>query len=140
MNLEAVLQRFRGVRRNGSGWMAQCPAHADKNPSMSVSERNGRILIHCFAGCTTEAVCEALGIKVSQLFTEPGTRSKPLPPRVRSAQRQITGLRNRLTRCDRELPVTVVHASRENPDPAIARALALAVEGELCQIVFEGEA
>src|SRR5688572_28579751 len=48
--------------RTGEGkWMACCPAHDDQTPSLSISEENdGRCLIHCFAGCTTEAVFGAL--------------------------------------------------------------------------------
>ena len=68
MNLEALLGRFQGVRRSGNGWVALCPAHADRNRSLSVCERQGKILLHCFAGCTAEAVCEALGIKLTGLF------------------------------------------------------------------------
>jgi CHC2 zinc finger len=47
-------------RRSGSGWMARCPAHPDANPSLSVRESGGRILIHCFAGCTQHDVIAAL--------------------------------------------------------------------------------
>ena len=37
-----------------------CPAHADKTPSLSLLERDGKILFHCFAGCTQDAVIRAL--------------------------------------------------------------------------------
>jgi hypothetical protein len=120
--------------------MALCPAHADKNPSLSIRQENGRLLLHCFAGCTVEAVCAALGITVRELFSDPPTAHKPQPPIVREAERQIAGLRGRLTPRDRERGVTVVLASETNFDAAIARALALAVEGELGQVLFDGEA
>ena len=67
MTLEGVLGRLKGVRRNGVGWMALCPAHADKNPSLSVKEENGRILIHCFAECPSEIVLAQIGMKFSDL-------------------------------------------------------------------------
>jgi AAA domain/CHC2 zinc finger len=67
MTLEGVLGRLEGVRRNGVGWMALCPAHADKNPSLSVKEENGRILIHCFAGCASDIVLSQIGMKISDL-------------------------------------------------------------------------
>ncbi|HKW63598.1 MAG TPA: AAA family ATPase [Candidatus Acidoferrum sp.] len=76
MNAEAVLWRFQGLRRNGSGWMARCPAHADKNPSLSINEGEGKILLKCFAGCTTEAVCAAAGIELSELFSDNGARPR----------------------------------------------------------------
>jgi len=72
MNLEAVLAGLQGVRRNGNGWQARCPAHEDKKPSLSVCERNGNILLKCFAGCSFEAVCAALGIEPRELFSDNG--------------------------------------------------------------------
>jgi DNA primase len=55
MNAESVLARLQGVKRNGSSWMARCPAHEDKSPSLSVRDESGKVLLHCFAGCTIEA-------------------------------------------------------------------------------------
>ena len=138
MSLRTILDRLKGVRRTGNGWRALCPAHADRNPSLSVGQKNGRVLLHCFAGCTVEAVCAALGIKVKELFSDQRASHKVQPAIVRAAEKHITGLRCRLTPADRERGVTVVLASRENPVPAFARALALAVEGELVQVAFRG--
>ncbi len=76
MNLEAILDRLPGVRRNGNGWMALCPAHADTNPSLSINEGKGKILLKCFAGCTTEAVCEKAGIELSELFGDNGAAAR----------------------------------------------------------------
>lgn len=140
MNLEAILRRLKGVRQSGDGRLARCPAHPDKNPSLSVREENGRVLLHCFAGCAVEAICAALRIKVSDLFSEGCAARKPEPRIVRRAQRQISDLRSRLTPRDRERAVAVVLTTEANLNAAMARALALAVEGELVQIAFDGEA
>jgi len=67
MTLEAVLARLQGVRRNGSGWQARCPAHEDHIPSLSIDEREGKILVHCHAGCSQEAVLAALRIEAREL-------------------------------------------------------------------------
>jgi hypothetical protein len=48
-------------------WQAYCPAHDDAEPSLSVTESDGRILLHCFANCTVDAICAALGISVADL-------------------------------------------------------------------------
>jgi len=69
MTTETVLAMFRGVRRNGSGWIALCPAHDDHSPSLSIHERDGRILLHCHAGCAMEAVFAAAGIEKRDLFS-----------------------------------------------------------------------
>ncbi len=68
MNAEYLLTLVHGVRHNGKGWMALCPAHADKNPSLSIREEGGKILMFCFAGCSTEAVLAALNIDAKDLF------------------------------------------------------------------------
>ena len=138
MNVEAILARLNGVRPSGEQWMARCPAHEDKWPSLSVRGENGRVLLHCFAGCTVEAICEALEIKVSDLFAE-DTARKSEPGIVREARRHIADLRSRLTPMDRERPVTLIKTDEKNLDTAIARALALAVEGELVQVALESE-
>lgn len=46
----------------------QCPVHQDRNPSLSVSYKNDKVLLHCFAGCETEAIVEALGMTTRDLF------------------------------------------------------------------------
>jgi len=137
---EEVLSRLRGVRRSRNGWIALCPAHDDRNPSLSVRENNGKTLLHCFSGCAAEAVCAALKIGTRDLFDKPLGSHQRQPHIVRYAHRQIEGLRNHLTPTERERPITVVLASRDNPVPAMARALALTVEGTIAQVAFdEGE-
>jgi hypothetical protein len=139
MNIETILEQFRGVQRSGAGWMARCPAHADRSASLSIRQGDGgRVLLHCFAGCAVEAICAAAGIKMRDLFSELCASRKPEPPVVRDAQKQLAGLRSRLTPADREREVTVVLAGRSTLGAAIARALALAVEGELVQVAITG--
>lgn len=59
--LEEIAARLGPAKRNGSdGVMVKCPAHDDKNPSLAVSVRDGRLLVNCFAGCSQTAVIEAL--------------------------------------------------------------------------------
>ena len=50
-------------RKTGTGWSAKCPAHDDNNPSLSVAEGDQHpVVLNCQAGCTPEAVLEALGL------------------------------------------------------------------------------
>jgi hypothetical protein len=140
VRLESLVSRLERARPSGAGWIASCPAHEDRSPSLSIRQsQGGRILLHCFAGCSTEAICETLNIKISDLFSEPG-RCTPAPRIVREAQKQISDLRSRLTLREREVAeIIVIETDRTNIDAAIARALALAIEGELVQIAFSEE-
>ena len=67
------------ARRVGSYWMAPCPAHEDRNPSLSIREVNGKILLHCHAGCSQRDVIEAL--KARGLW-EPTTESRTWAKRI----------------------------------------------------------
>jgi hypothetical protein len=135
MTAPEILARCQRVHRSGDGWVALCPAHADRNPSLSIRESEAKILLHCFAGCTVETICAALKIKISDLFAGPGA-VQPKSRMVWDAERQIADLRSRLTPRERALAVTVVYCESENLDAGIARAHALAVEGELVQAVL----
>lgn len=137
LSIQEILGRLEGVRSSGEGWMACCPAHADRNPSLSIRERGGKILLHCFANCTTEAICAALNIRMGHLFTEQRSAGRTEPHIVREVEKQIGPLRNGLTRLDRDRAVTIVLADPRNVDAAIARALSLAVEGEVVQVAFK---
>jgi hypothetical protein len=68
-----LLDRLDGVRQSGPGrWLARCPAHEDRRPSLSIRELDdGRCLLHDFGGCDTEAVLGALGLEMQALFPEP---------------------------------------------------------------------
>jgi hypothetical protein len=67
--ISVVLGRLDRVRKSGGGWTARCPAHEDTTPSLSVKETDdGKVLVHCFAGCLPEAICGAIGLNLGALF------------------------------------------------------------------------
>jgi hypothetical protein len=70
MSPEIVLSRLDGVRETRpSRWIAKCPAHDDRHPSLSIRAlEGGRTLLHCFAGCEIHSVVSALGLRLSDLF------------------------------------------------------------------------
>jgi predicted protein tyrosine phosphatase len=72
MDVEALLSRLSGLRKAGADkWQAKCPAHDDRSPSLAIRQLDdGRILIHCFAGCGASDVVAAVGLEVSDLFPE----------------------------------------------------------------------
>lgn len=68
--IDALLSHLDRVRQSGPDrWTARCPAHDDKGPSLSVRELpDGRVLLHCFAGCAVGEVLSAVGLEIDALF------------------------------------------------------------------------
>jgi len=68
--LDQLLSRLDGLRQTGHGrWIACCPAHDDKHPSLSIRLTDDDVvLLHCHAGCDTSEVLAALGMEMSDLF------------------------------------------------------------------------
>ena len=75
-----LVERLDGVRETGRGrWIARCPAHADRSPSLSVREKgDGLVLVRCFAGCEVQSVIDAVGLTFSHLYPD-----SPVSHRVR---------------------------------------------------------
>jgi hypothetical protein len=72
MSADTLLSQLSRIKRTGvNRWIALCPAHSDKRPSLAVRELDdGRILIHCFAGCGVEKVLNAVGLEFDALYPE----------------------------------------------------------------------
>jgi len=86
-----LLARLKGVRRSGKGCTAQCPAHEDRQNSLSVHHRDGKWLLKCHAGCTWEAIIAAIGVEPSDLF-DPSEGKGASHPRNNRATAQLPGL------------------------------------------------
>jgi hypothetical protein len=75
-----VLSRVQGAKPKGRGWVARCPAHNDRTPSLSIDQGDdGRALLHCHAGCTHDAIAAALGIERRELFADARESVAPQP-------------------------------------------------------------
>lgn len=71
--IDQLASVLNGLRWSESGLTARCPAHKDKTPSLSITERDGRVLVHCHAGCSQDAVLDALearGVRLRQQHDE----------------------------------------------------------------------
>ncbi len=70
--IELLLSRLERVRANRNGtWVARCAAHDDRSPSLSIATGDdGKVLLHCFAGCGAADVVESVGLELSSLFPE----------------------------------------------------------------------
>lgn len=89
MDIRDILARLSDVHGpNGAGeYQCRCPAHDDRKASLSVKQGERGVVLHCKAGCDTARVCEALGIKLRDLFNEPLPERRP----ARNAGRGRTG-------------------------------------------------
>jgi hypothetical protein len=80
MIADNFLSQLEGVKRIGADrWLARCPAHDDRRPSLSIREMDGeKVLVHCWAGCSVGDVLGSVGLAMDTLFP-PRTshRSKP---------------------------------------------------------------
>ena len=77
--VEMLLGRLQKVKGRNGSWTACCPAHEDKGPSLAIREADdGRVLLHCFAGCPTINVLGAVGMDMSDLFP-PDEKRKNYP-------------------------------------------------------------
>ena len=67
--VENLISRLQVVKGRNGAWTARCPAHEDKSPSLAVREgEDGRVLLHCFGGCSTSDVLASIGMDMSDLF------------------------------------------------------------------------
>lgn len=68
-HLDGILSRLKKVRGRAGSWIACCPAHDDRNPSMTIRETpDGVVLMRCHTGCSIEEIAGALGVDMSDLF------------------------------------------------------------------------
>ncbi|MBA5865417.1 MAG: hypothetical protein GDA67_01840 [Nitrospira sp. CR1.3] len=136
MTVHDFLARLDGVRRTARGWSAQCPAHHDKSPSLSIREaEDGRLLIHDFAGCSVSAIVTVMGLTLRDLFDDAlsprkGNR-RPIPPRL---DRAALAFRLELAALDRRLRADrIIEAGRKVTvatlnDEELARAITLVAQ------------
>lgn len=73
-----ILPRLEKAKKTGKGnWLACCPAHDDKNPSMTIHEADdGRILVRCWAGCSFEEIVGAVGLGWEPWFPPNPTKDR----------------------------------------------------------------
>lgn len=81
---QILLARLEGVKQTQPNrWICRCPAHQDRSPSLAIREtQDGLILLHCFAGCDTEAILDSLSLSFSDLFPDALTQTAFAPLRL----------------------------------------------------------
>jgi hypothetical protein len=66
----ALLDRLEGVQSSGRGWRSRCPSCGGRSRKLSITEGDGRLLVHCFGGCEVADVLLAIGLTLADLFPE----------------------------------------------------------------------
>ena len=97
------LNKVRAVR--DSEWTACCPAHDDKTPSLSIKELgDGRVLLHCFAGCTGDDILAAVGMSWAEIMPDELTRQpgRGFPLRTSELDKHIERVAGYLCDVDHE--------------------------------------
>ena len=102
-----LLDRLSGVRPTGTGrWIARCPAHEDRSPSLSIRDIDDRVLVHCFAGCRVGDVLSAVGLALADLYSRPLPGAGPAGGYPRTHSR--LSAHDALAALDHELTVAVL--------------------------------
>ena len=85
MEISDFLNRLNNVTKRQKGYTARCPAHDDKNNSLSVDYDNNKILVHCHAGCNIENILGSINLEKKDLFLEKReiTQEKPLTSNIK---------------------------------------------------------
>ncbi|MBI4612724.1 MAG: hypothetical protein HY720_03860 [Planctomycetes bacterium] len=103
--VELVLSRLPGFSKAGNEWVATCPVHKDSKPSLAIARgKDGRALLHCFAGCPVEAIVAALGLQKPDLFAD------------RPAPQNGAGRIRRWPIVDATGETVAIHVRRDSPE------------------------
>jgi hypothetical protein len=81
---ERIVRELNGIKQTDGSYNCLCPAHEDKDPSLHVTLKDRKILLHCFAGCSNEAVIDIL--RARDLWIDSPSHSKTTPQRTNPQQ------------------------------------------------------
>lgn len=120
-----------GAKQHGSSseWQCKCPAHDDNDPSLWLREREGKIVLHCFAGCSQAAIIDKLrsmglwasGATEASRNTPPGVPYIWPPPAVFKAKGVVPSAENS--------KLYVKHYTYKNPSTGKPQGLVVRYEG-----------
>ena len=109
--LDRLLPRLERVKTTGADqYIACCPAHEDRSPSLSIKRVDDRVLIHCFAGCCASDVLAAVGLSLADLYDRP--LGHHLPPLQKAQRRRNDQALDFLKALKHEIVVTALAADR----------------------------
>jgi len=79
--VDLIVARIGNAREVAGGYVAPCPAHKGKDPKLTIRPGTSGVLLKCWShGCSTEAICTAVGLELRDLFDR---HDAPPPPIIR---------------------------------------------------------
>jgi putative DNA primase/helicase len=96
MNISEFIEKVKATtghepKKSGPNVMCRCPGHDDRVPSLSVSqEDDGKLLLHCFAGCSAAEIVGALGLELKDLMPPTNGNGHPVSKATRSKKKHAT--------------------------------------------------
>jgi putative DNA primase/helicase len=76
--LDALRQRGCRIRyRSSSSARSTCPVHHDRNPSLVVTFKDGKVVMKCFAGCRNADIVSTIGLRMADLSIGPRVAARP---------------------------------------------------------------
>jgi len=127
--IDKVLHRLEEVKSTSPGkWIAKCPAHDDRRPSLSIKEaEDHKVLLKCWSGCGAAEIVNALGLSLSDLFPQD---RRNLSDHGTGPMRRVWEYRDALTGAAHEMTVALLIladiAKGVTPDAETMDRLALA--------------
>jgi len=127
--IDKVLHRLEKLKSTGPDrWIAKCPAHDDRRPSLSIKEaEDHKVLLKCWTGCSAAEIVAALGLSLADLF--PGDR-RNLADHGTGPMRRPWEFKDALQGVAHEVTVALLIladiAKGETPDAETMERLALA--------------
>ncbi len=81
--LDRIISATTAKQTRPDQWLGHCPAHgSQRTRDLSITLKDHKILLHCFAGCETDTVCHSLGLTLADLFLEPRQASTFTTPTI----------------------------------------------------------
>ena len=70
MNISEISNLFEGVQEIENGIKCLCPADEDKRQSLTITPKDGKLLMYCHANCRIEDILQKIGLSFSDLFIQ----------------------------------------------------------------------
>jgi len=93
-----ILERLDCKPNGKNKYLARCPSHDDRSPSLAIEElEGGKVVLHCFAGCETYDIVTSIGLEMSDLFPDStptsrsGTKARDLATLRRAREKHDRG-------------------------------------------------